>query len=115
MLNASIFLAVRHGWCALEQALKPNSRTISRKRRRSAPLASSLSLPWCSLRGDGIDQCSDAGDVNLDHVAGTHPKRWLAGEAHAFGSAGGDHIARAKRSHGADIGDKRRDIEDEVR
>src|SRR5262244_1527737 len=56
-------------------------------------------------------QGADAGDFDLEHIAGLHPYRRIAAVADALGRAGRNHVARRERG---EVGAERNDVRNGV-
>src|SRR5262249_46072500 len=62
-----------------------------------------------------VAQRADAGNLDLEHVAGLHPQRRIAAMTDPFRRAGGDHVARRKRREvRAEGDDLRHGIDQEI-
>src|SRR5262249_35037986 len=63
------------------------------------PACAGTPAKGCALRlvHDRAAQRADAGDLDLEHVAGLHPERRIAAVAHALGRAGCNDITRRQR------------------
>ena len=62
----------------------------------------------------GLRRSSDAGNLDLDHVAFLHPQRRRAISADPAGGAGDDDVAGRKLGEGRAIGDQRGHVEHQI-
>src|SRR2546430_15542186 len=76
--------------------------------------AASVAAGTGSLVDDIDAQGADAGNLDLELVAGLHPERWLAAEPDAVRRSGGDDVARLQPGYGREIFDDGGDVEDHV-
>src|SRR4029077_3588728 len=97
------------------QSLWDTGSPLSRGRRRSVWLLTThylLSPPTTHRIHHSrlrihhlVAQHADAGDLDLEHIAGLHPQLRTAAMADAFGRAGRDHVAGRERGEVGAEGD----------
>src|SRR5882724_10107945 len=67
-----------------------------------------------SLRDHAVADRAQVLDRDLDDVSGQEPDRRLAGEAHAAGRAGGDHVTRDQAGKGGEELDRAGNVNDHL-